>query len=256
MERKRLQDKVSIVTGGAQGIGRSFSLRFAEEGSRVVVADINIDVANALAESLKKDGKDALALKTDVSKLADTQEMAKRTIDHFGKIDILVNNAAMCGRVKMSKGSILELDPDEWDKLMTINVKGQFLCSRAVLPWMIKQKSGKIINMTSDTVFFPNPNMLHYITSKGAALALTRALAKEVGDYNINVNCIAPGSTFSEDPDNEEAIKNRASVVSERVLKRVQYPEDITGTAVFLASSDSDFITGQTIVVNGGIVMH
>jgi NAD(P)-dependent dehydrogenase (short-subunit alcohol dehydrogenase family) len=182
--------------------------------------------------------------------------MAKKTLERFGKIDILLNNAAMCGRVKMSKISVLDLDPDEWDKMMTINVKGQFLCAKAVLPAMMKQKSGKIINMTSDTVFLSNPNMTHYTTSKGAIYAFTKCLAMEVGDYNINVNSIAPGSPFSEDPDNEIAAKNRAIVVPMRAIKRIQYPEDITGTAVFLATADSDFITGQVIVVNGGIVMH
>ena len=256
MEGNRLQGKVSIITGGAQGIGKSFALRYAMEGAKVVIADINSDAAQSLVKSLVSEGKEAIAIRTDVSKYEDTQEMARKTIEYFGKIDILVNNAAMCGRVKMSKVSVLDLDPDEWDKIMAINVKGQFLCSKAVLPSMMAQKSGKIINMTSDTVFLSNPNMSHYITSKGGVFAFTRALAKEAGDYNINVNCIAPGSTFSEDPENQDAIKNRNSVVPFRVLKRVQYPEDIAGTAVFLASSDSDFITGQTIVVNGGIVMH
>jgi 3-oxoacyl-[acyl-carrier protein] reductase len=256
MGSKRLQDNVAIITGGAQGIGMSFSLRFAREGAKVVIADINIDAANKLVESLAGEGFEALAVKTDVSRIEDTLEMANKTVDAFGKIDILVNNAAMAGRVKMSQVSILELDPNEWDRLMAVNVKGFFLCSRAVLPWMMNQKSGKIINMVSDTVFLPNPNMLHYITSKGAGLAFTRALAKEVGDFNINVNCIAPGSTFAEDSTNKEAIVNRSKTVSQRALKRIEYPEDLTGTAVFLASSDSDFITGQTIVVNGGIVMH
>ena len=256
METMRLQDKVAIITGGAQGIGMSFALRFAREGAKVVIADINISAANNLVGALVKEGKEALAIKTDVSSLEDTKAMANKTVDAFGRIDILVNNAAMAGRVKMSKVSILELDPAEWDRLMAVNVKGCFLCSRAVLPWMMNQKSGKIINMASDTVFLPNPNMLHYITSKGGVLTFTRALAKEVGDYNINVNCIAPGSTFAEDPDNKEAIENRNAPVSQRALKRVEYPEDITGTALFLASSDSDFITGQSIVVNGGIVMH
>jgi 3-oxoacyl-[acyl-carrier protein] reductase len=256
MESKRLQDMVAIITGGAQGIGMSFSLRFAREGAKVVIADININAANKLVESLAGEGLEALAIKTDVSSIEDTLAMANKTVDAFGKIDILINNAAMAGRVKMSQVSILELDPVEWDRLMAVNVKGFFLCSRAVLPWMMNQKSGKIINMISDTVFLPNPNMLHYITSKGAGLAFTRALAKEVGDYNINVNCIAPGSTFAEDPTNKEAIVNRSKTVPQRALKRVEYPEDLTGTAVFLASSDSDFITGQTIVVNGGIVMH
>ncbi len=253
----RLKDKVSIITGGAEGIGRSYVLRFADEGSRVVVADINIAAANTLVESLKREGKDAMAVKTDVSKLADTQEMARKTIEQFGRIDILVNNAAVAGRVALPRTTVVDLNPDEWDRVIAVNLKGTFLCAKAVLPSMIAQKSGKIINIASDLAFDAGaPKMTSYIASKGGVMAFTRALAREVGDYTINVNCIAPGSTLSEDPDNKEALANRNIVIPLRAFKRLQYPEDVVGTAVFLASADSDFITGQTIVVNGGIFMH
>jgi 3-oxoacyl-[acyl-carrier protein] reductase len=253
----RLKDKVSIITGGAEGIGKSYVLRFAEEGSRVVVADINITAANALVESLKREGKLALALKTDVSKLTDTQEMARKTIEKFGRIDILLNNAAVAGRVKLPRATVVDLDPGEWDRVISVNLKGTFLCAKAVIPSMMAQMSGKIINIASDLAFDAGaPKMTPYIASKGGVMAFTRALAREVGDYTINVNCIAPGSTWSEDPENKEALANRQVVIPLRAFKRLQYPEDIVGTAVFLASSDSDFITGQSIVVNGGIFMH
>lgn len=252
----RLKDKVAIITGGAEGIGKSYALGFAREGAKIVIADINLPAANALADTLKKQGTEALALKTDVSVLRDTEEMAKKTAEQFGRIDVLVNNAALYVRMKLSRVPLHQIDPAEWDKVMAVNLTGVFLCCRAVLPHMIKQKAGKIINIASGLAFSSVPNMTHYIASKGGVVSLTRALAREVGDYNINVNCIAPGSTFSEEPTNLAAVEFRKKDLHLRAIKRVEYPDDLVGTAIFLASPDSDFITGQTIVVDGGAVMH
>lgn len=251
----RLKDKVAIVTGGAEGIGKSFCLGFAKEGAKIVIADINLPAANALADTLKKQGAEALALKTDVSSAPDTEEMAKKTAERFGRIDILVNNAAMYSRVKISRIPLYQISPEEWDKVMAVNVRGVFLCCKAVLPYMMKQKWGKIINIASALAFSGIINSSHYIASKGAVVSMTRALAKEVGDYNINVNAIAPGSTLSEEP-TEQALEFRKKEMLIRAIKRVEYPEDLVGTAIFLASSESDFITGQTIVVDGGVVQH
>jgi len=259
-ERLRLKDKVVIITGGAQGLGRAYALGMADEGAKLVVADINLEAAEVTARDIEAKGREALALKTDVSSPESTQEMAKRTVERFGRIDVLVNNAAILGRVKITRVPFWELDLDEWDRVLAVNLKGTLLCSRAVFPQMKAQGGGKIIHITTSGFFFGNPNYVHYVASKGGIIGLTRAMAREVGDYNINVNCIAPGATLSEDPSDKAAFERRKarleSFLPKLCLKRIQYPEDLVGTAIFLASSDSDFITGQTIVVDGGDVMH
>lgn len=172
-----------------------------------------------------------------------------------------IGRAYGLGKVRVTRVPFYELDLDEWDRVIAVNLKGTFLCSRAVFPQMRAQGSGKIINVSTPGFFFGNPNYVHYVASKGGIIGLARAMAREVGDFNINVNCIAPGATLSEDPSDKVAYERRASrlmqgPVSERCLKRMQYPEDLVGTAIFFASSDSDFITGQTIIVDGGAVMH
>ena len=259
-EGLRLKDKVVIVTGGAQGIGRAYCVGMADEGAKLVVADINLEAAEVTARDIQAKGREALALKTDVSSVEGTQEMAKRTEEHFGRIDVLVNNAAILGRVKVSRVPFWELDLDEWERVMAVNLKGSLLCARAVFPYMKAQGGGKIIHVSSTGFFFGHANYVHYVASKGGIVGLTRAMAREVGEYGINVNCITPGATLSEDPSDKAAVERRVSrlqqSIPKRCLKRMQYPEDLVGTAIFLASSDSDFITGQTIVVDGGEVMH
>ena len=247
----RLQDKVAIVTGSAQGIGRVYARRLASEGARVVVTDV-LDGEPA-ADEIRKQGGDALALRTDVTDEKSVGEMAKTTAERFGQIDILVNNAALFGNIQRSPFD--QLSVEEWDRVMAVNVKGLFLCARAVLPYMKSQKSGRIINISSGTVLQGTPMFLHYVTSKGAVVAFTRALAKEVGEFGITVNSIAPGHTLS------DAVKRRGPKVDEhtvavRSIKRSQVPEDLAGTVVFLSSEDSAFITGQMIVVDGGSSFH
>ena len=253
----KLMDKVAIVTGGSHGLGNAFVQGYAREGAKVVLASyIDFPTAKRVAETLAGEGKEALAVKVDVSKVEDTQEMARKTVERFGRIDILVNNAAVFLRDEISKGvPFNELSLEEWDKVMAVNVKGPFLCCRAVFPYMKAQNSGKIINIASSQFHKGGGNIkyAHYVASKGAVIGLTRALAREMGEFNINVNCIAPGSTYTEDP-SEEARKMREQAVAKRSLKRIGYPDDVVGAAVFLASSDSDFITGQTTIVDGGVV--
>jgi NAD(P)-dependent dehydrogenase (short-subunit alcohol dehydrogenase family) len=249
----RLKDKVAIVTGGAQGIGRAYILRLAEEGARVVIADI-LD-GSAVAEAVKKKGGYALTLHTDVTDEKSTQEMARETVDRFGRIDVLVNNAAFFSSIV--KRPFHQISGDEWDKMMGVNLKGLFLCAKAVYPQMKKQGKGKIINVSSGTFYKGLPHFLHYVTSKGGVIGFTRALAREVGDDGIRVNAIAPGYTVTEilerkPQDPAEVIK---AGLAGRCLKRVEKPEDLTGTIVFLASDDSDFMTGQTIIVDGGSAM-
>lgn len=259
-ESGRLKDKVAIITGGALGIGRAYALGMAAEGAKVVIADINPQVAEDTASDIHSKGGEAIALKTDVSIPADTQDMANKSVERFGRIDILINNAAILGKVKVSRVPFYELQLEEWDRVMAVNLKGTFLCCRAVFPQMKGQNSGKIINVSSSGFFYGHSNYVHYVASKAGVIALTRSMARELGDFNINVNCIVPGATMAEDPNDKEAVEARTErnlkrVVPKRCFKRVQYPEDLVGTAVFLASADSDFITGQSIVVDGGDVM-
>jgi 3-oxoacyl-[acyl-carrier protein] reductase len=259
----RLKDKVAIITGGACGFGRAFAEGYAKEGAKVAMADINGEAVRSAEADLIKEGREALGLQVDVSKVDETLEMARKTVERFGRIDILVNNAAIFGRVKISKGvPFHELSMEEWNKVMAVNVTGVFLCCRAVFPYMKDQRSGKIINITSEQFYLGgggggggSVKYAHYIAGKGAVIGLTRALARELGDHGINVNCMAPSSTFTEDASDQAAFEIRKKAVVERCIKRVQYPQDVLGTAIFLACSDSDFITGQTIAVNGGTVM-
>ncbi len=252
----RLKDKVAIITGGAEGIGKAFAQGFAREGAKLVIADINIKAANTLVEEFKNQGFEALAIETDVSKIIQVESMVKKTLEHFGKIDILVNNAAVYVRNEAFEAPVWEIEPSHWEKVIAVNITGVFLCCRSVLPFMIKQRSGKIINIASSLAFKAKSDFAHYVTSKGAVVSFTRAVAKDAGEYNINVNAIAPGSTLSEDEATDFILKKRTGEISSRALKRIETPNDLVGTAIFLASSDSDFITGQTIVVDGGSYMH
>lgn len=249
-----LQDKVVIVTGGAHGIGKAYCKGFAGAGARVVIADIAAEAAEKTATEIAKEiGAQTLALYTDVSNEASTKTMAAKVLERFGRIDVLINNAAVFSIVPMNRGRIETIDPDEWDRLMAVNLRGLFFCCRAVLPTMRAQQSGKIINIASGTVFAGSPGRIHYVTSKTATIGFTRTLAREVGEFNINVNCLAPGNTLSEENPDEATIKLRESSAGLRALKRVQVPQDVVGAMMFLASPLSDFITGQTVNVDGGI---
>ncbi len=251
----RLKDKVAIITGGAEGIGKAYALGYAGEGAKVVVADINFPAAETLVNTLMEQGNEALAVETDVSEVADTGEMVRKTLERFNRIDILVNNAAMFQRPAANRAPVWELEPEEWEKVIKVNLTGVFLCCRAVLSAMIKQQSGKIINIASSLAFLGAASFSHYSASKGGVITFTRALAREVGEYNINVNAICPGFTLSADPD-FPAHRDRDWEISDRILKRAEYPEDLVGTAIYLASADSDFITGQSLVVDGGVILH
>jgi NAD(P)-dependent dehydrogenase (short-subunit alcohol dehydrogenase family) len=250
----RLKDRVAIVTGSAQGIGKAYAMELSEEGAKVVVADI-LD-AKGVQQEIESRGSEALALQIDVSDEDSTKEMTLKTIERFGRIDILINNAAIFGTIV--KKPFHELSALEWDDVIRVNLKGTFLCCKAVYPPMKKQGKGKIINVSSTTFFTGVPFFLHYVTSKGGIVGFTRALAREVGDDGICVNAVAPGLTLSEavreDPNySNEYLKIAASG---RCFKRDEQPEDLLGTVVFLASDESDFITGQTITVDGGAVFH
>jgi NAD(P)-dependent dehydrogenase (short-subunit alcohol dehydrogenase family) len=249
----RLQDKVIIVTGSAQGIGKAYALRLAEEGAKVVITDI-LD-PKPTASEIQARGGDALPLVVDVASEAGTEEMARKTIEAFGRIDVLINNAAVFGQLELKPFD--QIPVAEWDKVMAVNVKGLFLCARAVFPQMRQQKKGKIISIASGTIFKGTPLFLHYVTSKGAVVAFTRALAREMGQYGITVNALAPGLTLSDAVKNHpQQTETRRAILQTRCLPREEVPEDLTGTMVYLCSNDSDFVSGQTIVVDGGSALH
>lgn len=242
----KLKEKVAIITGSGRGIGRAYAMRFVEEGAKIVVADIIAENAQKVAAEIKAKGGDALPIETDVSNESSTVEMAKKTMEHFGKIDILLNNAAKFYGLKNQSWD--SWTPKEWDQMFAINVTGVWLCIKAVVPHMITQQKGKIINISSSTAIKGTHQILPYTCSKGAVITLTMCLARPLGQYNININTISPGFTKT------EATIDRIGKAgfSDRSLQRIEEPADLVGTAVFLASGDSDFITGQTIAVDGG----
>jgi 3-oxoacyl-[acyl-carrier protein] reductase len=252
----RLKDRVIIVTGGAHGIGRAYCRGLAAEGAKVVVADLDIDAAEAVVRSLGESGSDALAVRADVSQAEDVDAMAQAAADRFGSVDGLINNAAVFQVPAMSRVPFEQIPIDEWDRLIAVNLRGVFLGCRAVVPYMKAQGRGKIINISSGTVFHGSANSAHYVTSKAGVIGFTRSLARELGDHNINVNAIAPGLTLSLEEMTEDRLQMSRNRAQARSIKRDQEPEDLVGTAVFLCSPDSDFITGQTIVVDGGAQMH
>ena len=252
----RLKDKVTIITGAAHGIGKAYAKRFAEEGAHVVIADIDTAGGEATARAILDAGGSAWARGTDVRSLTDLQGLMQDAVNKFGRIDVLLNNAAIYVTQKLWKGPVEDLELDEWDRVIEVNLKGVFLCSKAAIPIMKRQRSGKIINIASGTFFSGSGNMPHYTTAKGGVVALTRVMARQLGEYGINVNCMTPGSTMSEANVSEEVLKRREGSIGKRAFHRVETPADIVGTALFLASSDSDFITGQLLVVEGGGVMH
>ena len=246
----RLEGRVAIVTGGARHIGAAYCRRLAEEGAAVVIADI-LDGAR-VAEDIRSKGGRALPLRVDVSNEEDTNRMALETAKAFGRIDILVNNAAIF--INIQRHSFYEITAEEWDRVSAVNVKGPFLCAKAVFPMMKEQRSGKIINISSSTAYWGTPSFLHYVASKAALIGMTRSLAREVGEFGICVNAIAPGLVEHEGQTAPKALTELQ--LKARSIKRLQTPEDLLGTLVFLGSSDSDFMTGQTIVVDGGSVFH
>jgi NAD(P)-dependent dehydrogenase (short-subunit alcohol dehydrogenase family) len=251
-----LKGKVTIITGAAQGIGAAFAVGFAKEGSRIVMADI-LD-GKEVTETIEKSGGEAIFVKTDVTKQNECDALARAASDRFGSIDILVNNAAVFG--DLVTGPFTEISDEEWRRVMDTNAGGPFRCTKAVFPYM-KDRGGKIVNVASAIIFEAMPGFPHYVASKGAIMALTRCMARELGGLNINVNAIAPGFTHSAAGD-KLAQKMMTDVSIEdvqmpmRSLKRATYPEDLVGTAVFLASEDSRNITGQPLVVDCGLVFH
>jgi len=248
-----LEGKVAIVTGGGHGIGRAYCLGIAREGGRVVVADVDGAAADQVAEEI---GPQALAVRADVASLASCRDLAQRTLDTFGQIDGLVNNAAIFATIPISRVGFQEIDEAEWDRVMEVNVKGVWNCCRAVAPAMQERKQGSIVNISSSTVLNGSAGRIHYVASKAAVLGFSRVLARELGPDNIRVNTIAPGSTLSEANPDEKVLQMRQRNVGGRSLQRVERPEDLVGSVLYLLSDLSAFVTGQLLAVEGGENMH
>jgi 3-oxoacyl-[acyl-carrier protein] reductase len=252
----RLIGKVAIVTGGAQGLGRTYALGYAKEGAKVVIADI-LD-GSKVVEEVKKENGIAINVPTDISDEQAVKNLVKTTLDSFGRIDILMNNAA----IFVATYPLRDFDQiplDEWEKVIRVNINGTFLCCKEVVPVMRKQRYGRIINISSSVFWRGIPGFLHYSASKAAIIGLTRALAHEVGKDGITVNSIAPGYTQSEGVirvQNEGLGQDPNVVAAGQCIARPQVPEDLIGAAVFLASDESSFITGQTLVVDGGLALN
>ena len=245
-----MQGKVAIVTGGSQGIGRAIAEGLAHAGARIVVADLQG------AEEAAAAFPDGVGIGADVANEDDVRRLVAEVVERCGAVDVLVNNAGLYASLEMRPFDQIPLE--EWRKVMDVNVASMFLMCREVVPVMRARGGGKIVNISSGTPFRGVPFLLHYVTSKGAIVALTRALAKEVGKDGILVNCVAPGFTMSAGveahPDVIEKLRDVS--VSARTLQRDQVPEDVVGAVVFLCGPESDFVTGQTIVIDGGQYFH
>jgi NAD(P)-dependent dehydrogenase (short-subunit alcohol dehydrogenase family) len=253
----RLKDKVAIITGAARGIGAAFASGFAKEGAKIVVGDIADGTKTV--RRVEQAGGEAIYVKTDVNDESQCFSLAKAAVDRFGTIDILVNNAAIFASLVLRP--FTEISSEEFKHVLEVNVSGAFHCIKAVFPYM-RQRGGSIINISSASILEGVPGMPHYVASKGAIMALTRCMARELGDYHIRVNTIAPGFTHSEGGDEFDRRKALPLPpldevqLSQRCIKRPAFPEDLVGLAIFLASSESSFITGQMIVHDGGLSLY
>ena len=252
-----LKDRVAIITGAAGGIGAAIAVGYAKEGAKLVIADI-LDGKETVG-AIEKAGGEAIFVETDVTKQEQCDAMARAAANRFGRIHVLVNNAAMYANI--IKKPFHEITTQEWNRVMEVNTTGPFHCTKATFPYM-KEKGGKIINVASSIIYEGAMGMPHYVASKGAVMAFTRSMARELGAFNINVNSLAPGYTQSEA--SKIIQKNRADggidpeqiMMQKRCLKRSEEPQDLVGTAIFLASHMSDFVTGQLILCDGGSSFH
>ncbi len=245
----RLQNKVALVTGAAQGIGAHLARALAVEGAKVVLGDI-LDTAKAAA-SIQDAGGAAFGTRLDVTSNADLDATVKAAEARFGPIEILVNNASIFAALRLKP--FTSITEDEWDRVMAVNARGPFQCAKAVVPSMVRNGRGKIVNISSGTFLYGAPGFMHYVASKGAVIGITRAMARELGEKNITVNAITPGLTESEGvKEHADLHMARAPTIAGRAIKRDMLPGDLVGAVLFLAAPDSDFLTGQTINVDGG----
>ena len=245
-----LKDRVVIITGGGQGIGRNYALRFAEQGAIPVIAEYYAENGERVATEIEKTGGRALAVQTDVGSLESTTAMAQTVLDQLGRIDCLINNAAVFSRITMAP--FWELPPEEWERAMQVNITGAFYCARAVVPAMQKAQWGRIINISSATTIMGAVNYLHYITSKSAVIGMTRSMARELGDWNITVNTFWPGVIKTEIQRPSVPNERFEQLKSMQSIKRLAELDDMANPVLFLCSDDSGYITGQSLQADGG----
>jgi NAD(P)-dependent dehydrogenase (short-subunit alcohol dehydrogenase family) len=250
---KKHQDKVFVVTGGGSGLGRAYAHRLAAEGARVAIAEIDVRTGVTVKEEIREAGGDALFIETDVSSKDATSQMTAGVLDKWGQIDGLVANAALANSV--GGAAYDEIEIDEWDRIMQVNVRGTWLTCRAIAPHMQRRKTGSIITVSSDTTMWGSPRLLHYVTSKGAVEAFTRAMARELGPDGVRINCIAPGLLDNPATAGVPKRKREWNILN-RAISREGTVGDIAGLVSFLLSDEASFITGQLIVADGGLVLH
>jgi len=246
-----LKGRVAIVTGGGQALGRAYALHLAAQGAIPVIADFNAKAGARVAKEIEDGGGTALFVATDVGAAASVGDMARRTLDRFGRIDILINNAALFSKITMAP--FWELPAEEWERAMQVNITGAFHCARAVVPAMQTAKWGRIVNIASGTPLIGLPNYLHYITSKSAVFGMSRSMARELGAWNVTVNTFIPGVTKTEVERPSVSDEKFAGYVQMQCLKRMSTPDDMAKVMVFLCSDEASWITGQTILADGGL---
>ncbi|MFC0527491.1 SDR family NAD(P)-dependent oxidoreductase [Phytohabitans kaempferiae] len=251
-----MTERVVIVTGAAHGIGLAYARRLCADGASVVLADLDEEAAKEQAARIGREGGTAVGYGVDISDEPGVDALADYTAERFGRITGLVNNAAVFSVVPMSRSPYDLIDVEEWDLMMRVNVRGTWQMSRAAARHMRREGYGKIVNISSGTALKGAAGRIHYVTSKAAILGFTKTLARELGPHNITVNCVAPGSTLSEEDPDPAVVARRAEGSRDRALARTQTPADLVGAVAFFLSPDSDFITGQTLVVDGGSFLH
>lgn len=252
----RLAGKTVVVTGAAHGIGAAYARRFAAEGANLVLCDLDAPALDGVATELRAAGADVLARPVDVRDYPAVKALAAEAAGRFGRIDGLVNNAGMLNVLPVSRVLFEDIAEDEWDLVFDENIKSVWHCCRAFVPYMRDGKGGSIVNVASSTVFRAVETRAHYVASKAAVVGFGRVLARELGKDWIRVNTLAPGSTLSEENPTDDVVRMREAAVPSRALKRVQVPEDVVGTVLYLLSDDSAFVTGQVIVVEGGGILR
>ncbi len=250
-----LKDKVAVITGGGRGLGRTFALKFAEEGAKIFLPDISLERAEDAVREIKARGGEAAAIETDISSEASTQQMAEKVMAQYGRVDILVNNAAIWYGINAIPWDAWKVD--DWSRIFAVNVTGTWLCCKAIAPLMAKQGGGKIVNIASNVARVPAAAFfLPYACSKSAVYTITHSLARALGPENINVNAVAPGLTVTEASMAQTEIEKIFELAtSEQAMQRREQPQDLIGAVLFLASSAADFISGQILYVDGGTVM-